>query len=179
MNSWVSADVMCSPSRLRSMSERKFTPQLCATGLGRQEDQCLRREGTLGLSVAAARESNWLPPECSPSRASLPGRDSHSQPPIPPHREIRETVPLRQQAGRLVLSPTVRALRRAMPQGSLRRKRRANNCCIRSRVRSMRLMVLMASTLVALVKIAGATMKVSTANGLCVNEFGPIYPPEH
>ena len=37
---------------------------------------------------------------------------------------------------------------------------------MRSRVRSMRLMVLMARTLVALVSTAGAAMKVRTAKGL-------------
>jgi hypothetical protein len=34
----------------------------------------------------------------------------------------------------------------------------------------------MASTLVALVRMAGATMNASTANGLCINEFGPMVP---
>src|ERR1041385_6122067 len=53
----------------------------------------------------------------------------------------------------------------------------ANNCCMRSRVRNMRLIVLIASTLVALVRMAGATINVSTANGLCVNEFGPMALP--
>src|SRR2546423_8764764 len=45
----------------------------------------------------------------------------------------------------------------------------AKRSCMRSRVRSMRLIVLMASTLDALVNRAGAAINVSTAKGLWVN----------
>ena len=44
-----------------------------------------------------------------------------------------------------------------------------SNSVIRSRVRDIRLMVLIASTLEAFVKSAGAATNVSAANGLCAN----------
>src|SRR5260370_10609017 len=50
----------------------------------------------------------------------------------------------------------------------------ANNSCIRSRVRNIRLIVLNASTLEAFVNKAGAAMNVTTANGLCDNDVGSI-----
>ena len=45
---------------------------------------------------------------------------------------------------------------------------------MRSRVRNIRLIVLSASTLEELVNSACATMKVNTANGLCVSDVGSL-----
>ena len=87
-------------------------------------------------------------------------------------RHVNPAQRAQQQLG-LLLDPVglfneFRFLRRCRVGGFLQQ------FCIRSRVRNMRLMVLIASTLVAFVKIAGAAMKVRIANGLFVNKLPPI-----